>query len=239
MVGIGGRRQAVGDTHTVTINVIRNAFGSGGPVEDDLLAVEVGGEVGGTMMEQGVDGGQGVNAARAYAVGFHGVADPNGGEFDDGVQFGGTQVGIGLKQHGQHTRHARRSHRSAVHFDVVVGGLVVQRGDVGTRSRNVGTNQAGLVDIAVFVRIVVVVADIHAGSPSRWTDRRETAMFVVGVGGTHADDGGQAAFNEVPLVGMEPCRRTVARGADVEGDGVGVLRLAFVAAGNGSRHARV
>ena len=162
VVGIGGRRQAVGDAHTVTINVVGNAFGSGGPVEDDLLAVEVGGEVGGTMMEQGVDGGQSVNAARAYAVGFHGVADPNGGEFDDGVQFGGTQVGVGLKQHGQHTRHARRSHRSAVHLNVVVGGLVVQGGDVGTRSRNVWTNQAGLVDIAVFVRIVVVVADIRA-----------------------------------------------------------------------------
>lgn len=64
-------------------------------------------------------------------------------------------------------------------------------------------------------------------------------MFVVGVGGTHANDGGQSAINEVSLVGMEPCRRAVARGTDVEGDGVGVLRLAFVAASHGSRHARI
>ena len=64
-------------------------------------------------------------------------------------------------------------------------------------------------------------------------------MLVVGVGGTHADDGGQTAFDEVPLVGVEPCRRAVARSADVEGNGEGVLRLAFVAASHGSRHARL
>ena len=63
--------------------------------------------------------------------------------------------------------------------------------------------------------------------------------MVVGVGGTHADDGGQAAFDEVPLVGVEPCRRAVARSTDVEGNGEGVLRLAFITASHGSRHTRL
>ena len=59
-------------------------------------------------------------------------------------------------------------------------------------------------------------------------------MFVVGVGGTHADDGGQSAFDL--LVGVEPWWWTVTWRADVEGHGVGVLRLAFVAAGYGGSH---
>ena len=59
-------------------------------------------------------------------------------------------------------------------------------------------------------------------------------MLVVGVGGTHADDGGQAAFNL--LVGVEPRWRAVAWNTDVKGDGIGVLRLAFVATGYGSRY---
>ena len=59
-------------------------------------------------------------------------------------------------------------------------------------------------------------------------------MLVVGVGGTHADDGGQTTFDL--LVGVEPGWRTVARCTDVEGNGIGVLCLAFVATGYGSRH---
>ncbi len=64
-------------------------------------------------------------------------------------------------------------------------------------------------------------------------------MFIVGVGGAHADDGGQTAFDEVPLVGVEPCRRTVAWGTDVEGDRISVLRLPFIAASHGRRHASI
>ena len=59
-------------------------------------------------------------------------------------------------------------------------------------------------------------------------------MLVVGVGGTHADDGGQTAFDL--LVGVEPGRRAVTWSTDVEGNGIGVLRLAFVATSYGSSH---
>ena len=59
-------------------------------------------------------------------------------------------------------------------------------------------------------------------------------MLVIGVGGAHADDGGQAAFDL--LVGVEPGRRAVAWSADVEGNRVGVLRLAFVATSYGGSH---
>ena len=59
-------------------------------------------------------------------------------------------------------------------------------------------------------------------------------MLVIGVGGTHAEDRGQAAFNL--LVGVEPRRRAIAWGTDVERNRISVLRLAFIAAGYGSRH---
>ena len=59
-------------------------------------------------------------------------------------------------------------------------------------------------------------------------------MLIVGVGSAHADDGGQSAFNL--LVGVEPWWWTVTWRADVEGNGIGVLCLTFVAAGYGGGH---
>ena len=75
VVGLGGRRKAVGDAHAVAIDVVGDALGGGGPVEDNLLAVEFSNEVGGAVVELGVHGGQGVDTTRANAVVLHGVAD--------------------------------------------------------------------------------------------------------------------------------------------------------------------
>ena len=53
----------VADTQLVAVYLVRNCRGGGFPTQFDRLAVKVGGKVGGTVEEQGVDGGQSIDAA--------------------------------------------------------------------------------------------------------------------------------------------------------------------------------
>ena len=98
VVDVAGLVETVGDAKPVAIDFVRDGLARTIPLEGRGGAVEVSREVGGTVVKQGVDGGEGVDATCTHAVVLFAVACTHSSEFYNGVKLGGTQFGFDFEE---------------------------------------------------------------------------------------------------------------------------------------------